>query len=101
MKFHFSVSDTADVKNALYDPGMSQTGDLRVSSRGQLSLPSVARHRWGLAEGGDVAYLDLGTAIVIMPGSAKALRRAALDAVTDADWAAARAGFGDDELASQ
>jgi hypothetical protein len=34
------------------------TGDLRISSRGQMSLPAAARHRWQLAEGGEVGYLD-------------------------------------------
>ena len=80
---------------------MASTGDLRVSSRGQMSLPSSARHRWGLDEGGDVGYLDLGDAIVIVPGGTSALRRSLLDAVTDTDWDLARAGFGDDELANQ
>jgi bifunctional DNA-binding transcriptional regulator/antitoxin component of YhaV-PrlF toxin-antitoxin module len=80
---------------------MSSTGDLRVSSRGQMSLPSATRHRWGLDEGGDVAYLDLGDSIVIVPGGAKALRRRLLEAVTDHDWDAARTGFGDSELAHQ
>jgi bifunctional DNA-binding transcriptional regulator/antitoxin component of YhaV-PrlF toxin-antitoxin module len=80
---------------------MTTTGDLRVSSRGQMSLPSSARHRWGLEEGGDVGYLDLGDAVVIVPAGADALRKDLLDAVTDQDWASARAGFGDDELANE
>ena len=80
---------------------MTPTGDLRVSSRGQMSLPSSARHRWGLDEGGDVGYLDLGDAIVIVPGGTSALRRNVLDAVTDTDWDRARAGFGDEELANE
>lgn len=80
---------------------MSSTGDLRVSSRGQMSLPSSARHRWGLDEGGDVWYLDLGDAIVIVPGGTNALRRQVLDTLTSSDWERARAGFGDEELANQ
>ncbi len=80
---------------------MTSAGDLRVSSRGQMSLPSTARHRWGLDEGGDVGYLDLGDAIVIVPGGTSALRRKLLDAVTAHDWDLARAGFGDDDLANQ
>ncbi len=80
---------------------MSATGDLRVSSRGQMSLPSVTRHRWGLDDGGDVGYLDLGDAIVIVPGGTEAVRRKLLVALTDDDWQHARAGFGDDELTSQ
>jgi bifunctional DNA-binding transcriptional regulator/antitoxin component of YhaV-PrlF toxin-antitoxin module len=80
---------------------MSSTGDLRVSSRGQMTLPSSTRHRWGLDAGGDVAYLDLGAVILIVPGGTAALRRKVLDAVTDHDWDLARAGFGDVELANQ
>ena len=80
---------------------MTSNGDLRVSSRGQMSLPSSARHRWGLDEGGEVGYLDLGDAIVIVPGGMNAIRKRLLDAVTDDDWDHARSGFGDDELANE
>ena len=80
---------------------MTSTGDLRVSSRGQMSLPSPARHRWGLDAGGDVGYLDLGDAILIVPGGTAAVRRSLLERVTAEDWDNARAGFGDDELASE
>jgi bifunctional DNA-binding transcriptional regulator/antitoxin component of YhaV-PrlF toxin-antitoxin module len=80
---------------------MTSAGDLRVSSRGQMSLPSTTRRRWGLDDGGDVGYLDLGDAIVIVPGGTTALRRKLLDAVTGSDWELARAGFGDEDLANQ
>ena len=80
---------------------MTSTGDLRVSSRGQMSLPSTTRHRWGLDDGGDVGFLDLGDAIVIVPGGTQALRRKLLDAVTDQDWDLARTGFGDAEMANE
>lgn len=80
---------------------MSSTGDLRVSSRGQMSLPSSTRHRWGLDDGGDVGYLDLGTAILIVPGGTQALRRKLLDSITEQDWKSAELGFGDPELANQ
>lgn len=66
-----------------------------------MSLPSTTRHRWGLDEGGDVGYLDLGDAIMIVPGGTEAVRRKLLDAITSHDWQFARAGFGDDELTSQ
>ncbi len=80
---------------------MTSTGDLRVSSRGQMSLPSSARHRWGLDDGGDVGYLDLGDAILIVPGGTASVRRILLEQVTAEDWNEARAGFGDAELASE
>jgi len=66
-----------------------------------MSLPASTRHRWGLEVGGEVGYLDLGDAIVIVPGGVGALRRQLLEAVTDDDWHRARAGFGDDELSTE
>jgi hypothetical protein len=66
-----------------------------------MSLPSTARHRWGLEDGGDVGFLDLGDAIVIVPGGTDVVRRKLLDAITHEDWQFARAGFGEDELTSQ
>ncbi len=80
---------------------MATSGELRVSSRGQMSLPSSTRHRWGLDDGGDVGYLDLGEAVLIVPGGTHALRTKVLRAVTGVDWDAARTGFGDPELANQ
>lgn len=80
---------------------MSSTGDLKISSRGQMSLPASARHRWGLAEGGDVGYLDLGDAVILVPGGITHLRSMLLDAVSDDIWDSARNGFGDSELANQ
>lgn len=69
------------------------------SSCGQMSLPAAARTRWELGDGGDVAYLDLGDALLLVPGGVGALRRQVIDAVTEADWQAAASGFGDPDLA--
>jgi AbrB family looped-hinge helix DNA binding protein len=80
---------------------MASTGDLRVSARGQMSLPAAARRRWGIDEGGEVGYLDVGDAIVIVPGGVGELRRALLAAVDEAGWVDARAGFGDPDLADE
>jgi len=66
-----------------------------------MSLPASTRHRWGLDAGGEVGYLDLGDAIVIVAGGVGALRRRLLDAVSEDDWDLARTGFGDDELATE
>lgn len=81
--------------------GVESSGDLRVSSRGQMSLPAAARTRWELTDGGEVGYLDLGDALLLVPGGVEALRRRVLGAVTDADWEAAASGFGDPDLASE
>lgn len=80
---------------------MASSGDLRVSQRGQMSLPAAARRRWGLERGGDVGFIDLGDTIVIVPGGSAKLRAQLLDAVTEADWEAAASGFGDDDLATE
>lgn len=66
-----------------------------------MSLPATARRRWGLQDGGEVAYLDLGDAVVLAPGGVESLRRALLGSVTDEDWETARAGFGEPELATE
>lgn len=80
---------------------MPTSGELKVSSRGQMSLPASTRHRWGLVEGGELGYLDIGDAIVLVPGGVDRLRTDLLGVVTDADWEAARAGFGDPDLANE
>jgi hypothetical protein len=79
---------------------MEMTGELRVSARGQMSLPAVARRRWRLDDGGEVGYLDLGDAVLIVP-EIRRLRRQLFDGISDEDWARARAGFGDSDLATE
>lgn len=66
-----------------------------------MSLPASARRRWGLREGGEVAYLDLGDCVLIVPGSILSLRGELLGSVTDEEWIGARDGFGDPELATE
>ena len=66
-----------------------------------MSLPAAARRRWGLVDGGRVGYLDIGDGVLLIPGGIERLRRELLDAVSDEDWEAARAGFGDPELANE
>ena len=66
-----------------------------------MSLPATARRRWGLEDGGEVGYLDIGEAVVIVPGGIRKLQRVLLDAVSDGDWEEARSGFGDRDLANE
>ncbi|MDE3008975.1 MAG: AbrB/MazE/SpoVT family DNA-binding domain-containing protein [Acidobacteriota bacterium] len=40
----------------------------RVSHRGQTSLPAELRHRWGIEDGGEIAFIDLGDAALVLPG---------------------------------
>jgi len=86
---------------ALYNDDMTNTGDLRVSQRGQMSLPASAKHRWGLEEGGEVGYLDIGDAVILVPGGINRLRQELLEAVSQDDWDRARNGFGDSDLISE
>ena len=85
----------------LYHTAMANSGELRVSSRGQMSLPSATRRRWSLSEGGEVGYLDLGDAVIIVPGGVKRLRKQLLSAVTADDWQQSSEGFGDPDLANE
>jgi bifunctional DNA-binding transcriptional regulator/antitoxin component of YhaV-PrlF toxin-antitoxin module len=80
---------------------MPSTGDLKVSSRGQMSMPASARRRWALEGGGDVGYIDVGDAVLIVPGGVAGLRRLLLDMVSGDDWEQAQSGFGDPDLASE
>jgi hypothetical protein len=66
-----------------------------------MSLPAAARRRWRLGKGGAVGYLDLGDAVVIVPGGVKRLRRELLGALTEDDWRQAGEGFGDPDLANE
>ena len=80
---------------------MASTGRVKVSERGQMSLPAAARRRWGIEDGGELGWLDLGSALVLVPGGLDGIRSAVFDTLTEDDWAAAGAGFGDPELADQ
>lgn len=66
-----------------------------------MSLPAQARRRWGLDDGGDVGFIDLGDAVLLVPGGVGGLQRELFAAITEADWAEARSGFGDPDLATQ
>jgi len=80
---------------------MTNTGEVRVSQRGQMSLPASARHRWGLDDGGDVSFIDVGDAVVLIPEGVDELRDRLIDAVTADEWEQARRGFGDPDLVSE
>jgi hypothetical protein len=77
---------------------MAQTGEARVTGRGQMALPAQVRHRWGLDDGGAVGWVDLGDSVLLIPGGIDGLRQ---DVLASADWEGARAGFGDADLANQ
>jgi bifunctional DNA-binding transcriptional regulator/antitoxin component of YhaV-PrlF toxin-antitoxin module len=77
---------------------MAQSGEVKVSERGQMALPAQTRHRWGLEQGGVLGWVDLGDSVLLVPGGLSQLRN---EILSNADWDAARSGFGDPELANQ
>lgn len=50
------------------------TSNAKVSHRGQTSLPAELRRRWGIDQGGEVGFIDLGDAALIVPGGVTAAR---------------------------
>jgi bifunctional DNA-binding transcriptional regulator/antitoxin component of YhaV-PrlF toxin-antitoxin module len=46
----------------------------KVSHRGQTSLPAELRRRWGIQDGGEVTFIDLGDAALVLPGGEAAAR---------------------------
>lgn len=79
----------------------ARSGQVRVTERGQMSLPAQARRRWGLHGGGELGWIDLGDAVLLLPGGVPAARAALLETLDGSDWREAAAGFGDPDLANQ
>ena len=79
---------------------MAMASNSRVSHRGQTSLPAELRHRWGLDAGGEVSFLDLGGAALIVPGNGDAARDE-LHRVLDNRYETGLAMIDDAELADQ
>jgi hypothetical protein len=90
------------IDHALLDHSGSHAHDrFRPPHRGQMSLPAEARHRWGLEGGGEVGYLDVGEAVILIPGSVENLRHRLFQALTEEDWAHVRDGRGNPDLANE
>ena len=53
---------------------MASTTNARVSHRGQTSLPADLRHRWGIESGGEIGFIDLGQAALVVPGGLQVAR---------------------------
>ncbi len=66
-----------------------------------MSLPAEARHRWGLDGGGEVGYLDVGDAVILIPGGVDNLRHRLFEVLTEDDWTLARDGHGDPDLGNE
>ena len=80
----------------------SEVTTVKVSHRGQASLPATLRHRWGIEDGGEVAFVDLGDAALVLPGGIAAARRELRNKLIDAGaYEAGVAALTDPDLADQ
>lgn len=77
-----------------------QATNARVSSRGQTTLPADLRHHWGIEEGGEVAFIDLGDTALVVPGGVQVARRE-LHRVLRERYSAGTTAIGDPDLADQ
>jgi len=69
-----------------------------VSHRGQTNLPAELRHRWGITQGGDITFIDLGGAALVLPGGVDEIRSELLRVLKDR-YQAGLEQLGDPELA--
>jgi bifunctional DNA-binding transcriptional regulator/antitoxin component of YhaV-PrlF toxin-antitoxin module len=76
------------------------TTNARVSHRGQTSLPAELRRRWGIEQGGEVGFIDLGDAALVVPGGS-AVARQELRRVLRDRYDAGLASIDDPDLADQ
>lgn len=79
---------------------MPATTNAKVSHRGQTCLPADLRHRWGIEEGGEIGFIDLGDAALIVPGGLNVARRE-LRRVLSQRYADGLADLDDPDLADQ
>lgn len=83
-----------------YNALVTATSNARVSHRGQTSLPAELRHRWGIDDGGEVGFIDLGDAALVVPGGLSVVRRE-LRQVLAERYERGLASLEDPELADQ
>jgi bifunctional DNA-binding transcriptional regulator/antitoxin component of YhaV-PrlF toxin-antitoxin module len=79
---------------------VSTTVNAKVSRRGQTSLPAPLRHRWGIEAGGEVGFIDLGDAALIVPGGVEVARRELRRVLSDR-YEVGLVAIGDPDLADQ
>jgi hypothetical protein len=65
-----------------------------------LCIPAELLHRWGIDGGGEVGFIDLGDAALIVPGGVAAARRE-LRRVLEQRYDVGLASIADPELADQ
>jgi len=75
---------------------MAVVHNVRVSRSGTMTVPVDLRVRWNLQEGGEIGYIDLGGAALVIPGGLDSAR-AELRRVLEDRYEAAVASI-DDQL---
>lgn len=83
----------------MYNASVSKVVTTKVSQRGQTSLPAELRHRWGIADGGDVAFIDLGDAALVLPGGMEAAKAEVRRVLATGAYAEGLAALEDPDLA--
>ncbi len=83
-----------------YNAYVSGVVTAKVSQRGQTSLPAALRHRWGISEGGDVAFIDLGDAALILPGGIESAKAEIRRVLAAGAYTEGLAGIDDPDLAT-
>jgi bifunctional DNA-binding transcriptional regulator/antitoxin component of YhaV-PrlF toxin-antitoxin module len=62
---------------------VTATANAKVSHRGQTNLPAELRRRWGIDQGGEIGFIDLGDAALVVPGGVDAARRELRNVLAD------------------
>lgn len=83
-----------------YNADVDATTNAKVSHRGQTSLPAELRRRWGIEQGGEVGFIDLGDAALVVPGGTGAARQELRRVLRDR-YDAGLASIDDPDLADQ
>ena len=65
-----------------------------------MSLPAIARHRWGVEDGGHVGVIDLDGALLLVPGGIEAAKHALRNAISGGRYEQAVAANDDPDLAN-
>ena len=79
---------------------MAMPTTAKVSHRGQTSLPADLRRRWGIEAGGEIGFIDLGDAALVVPGGVEVARQE-LRRVLRGRYADGIAAINDPDLADQ
>jgi hypothetical protein len=58
------------------------------------------RHRWGISEGGNVAFIDLGDAALILPGGIESAKAEVRRVLASGAYAEGLASIDDPDLAT-